>query len=136
MKKSLLFLFSSFCFILALGIFHSAHAAAPEPCMPGINPGNIAIQGVPTYDYGPDGLVRFHLTLNPGYWYYPFQDFIMMDENCVQQIRTTTPVTWKAYKPPANDYNFAAYNDLTGEELLFGWTSTGVPALTKKIQLG
>ena len=23
---------------------------------------------IPTYDYGPDGLVRFHITLNPDGW--------------------------------------------------------------------
>ena len=95
---------------------------------------------IPTFDYGPDGLVRFHITLNPDGWFPDYKAgryyrITQYSANC-ENIRTDykdggIPVgvsnfLVKAIETSPGWYSFEAYNEDTGE-LLAGQNSFPAP---------
>ena len=87
---------------------------------------------IPTYDYGPDGLVRFHISLNPDGWlsmpyfYTTFFRLVHYSSNC-ENIRWdqreggipvgVSHLLLKAIETSPGWYSFEAYNEDTGEQL-------------------
>jgi len=87
---------------------------------------------IPTYDYGPDGLVRFHISLNPDGWlpmpyfYSTYFRLTHYSANC-ENIRWDqkeggiavgiSHLLVKAIETSPGWYSFETYNEDTGEQL-------------------
>ncbi|MEK7161227.1 MAG: hypothetical protein AAB729_00870 [Patescibacteria group bacterium] len=87
---------------------------------------------IPTYDYGPDGLVRFHISLNPDGWVpmpYFYSTYFRLAHYSVdcQKIRSdqvegsipvgVSHVLIKVIEVSPGWYSFESYNEDTGEML-------------------
>ncbi len=110
-------------------------------CDPGYNAGNSPIQGIPTYDYGTDGMVRFHFTLDGNGW-APSNNFVAVyGENCeylytkgytyassgsIPQGVIHLMVKAQEVTPGGGWYVFTAYDEDTNEPVGLGGMPTQV----------